>query len=60
MRGLSLIGVACDMERLHPDYANYVNQGFYRDDWPASEGGKTAPLYIDPTRIGRSRDEVAQ
>ena len=48
------------MERLHPDYVNYVNQGFYRDDWPASQGGKTASVYIDGTRVGRSHDEVAQ
>jgi hypothetical protein len=45
---------------LYPGHANYVNQRFCRDDWPASEGGKTASLYVDGTKVGRSRDEVAQ
>jgi hypothetical protein len=48
------------MATLYPGYASYLNQGFYRDDWPASEGGKTASLYMDGTKIGTSRAEVAQ
>lgn len=49
-----------NMATLYPGYANYLNQGFYRDEWPADEGGETATLYIDGTKIGMSLGDVAQ
>jgi hypothetical protein len=48
------------MATLYAGYHDYLNQGFYRDEWPADDGGRTAVLYIDGTRVGASRAEVAQ